>query len=146
LTAVPAKLRDFACSFFLTRSPVYSFGYVEEEGVCPSQFVIFPDQTGTATSSPKDTTASLSINIVNVMIRMKEKAYEESTIRNRSASALRSHLCAERPRKSQTVRALKVKRTNLFSRYDSISKLKEIYCFLPWDGYQCLCGNELRHA
>jgi integrase len=52
------------------------------EGVCPSQFVIFPDQTGTATSSPIDKTASQSnMNIVNVMLWMKKNAYEDSTIK-----------------------------------------------------------------
>ena len=38
-------------------------------GLSNSQFVIFPNQTGTATSSPTDTTTSQSdMNIVNVML------------------------------------------------------------------------------
>ena len=52
-------------------------------GVCLNlEFFIFPDQTGTATSSPTVTTASQSdLNIVNVMLWMKRNAYEESTIK-----------------------------------------------------------------
>ena len=51
------------------------------EGVCPFQLVIFPNQTGTATSSPVDRTASpTDMNIVNVMLWMKRNAYQESTI------------------------------------------------------------------
>ena len=51
------------------------------EGVCPSQFFIFPDQTGTATSSPVYRTASpTDMNIVNTMLWMKRNAYQESTI------------------------------------------------------------------
>jgi len=49
------------------------------EGVCPSQFVIFPDQTGTATSSPDIKTPSP--NIINVMLWMKRNAYADSTIK-----------------------------------------------------------------
>jgi integrase len=49
------------------------------EGVCPSQFVIFPDQTGTATSSPENKTPSP--NIINVMLWMKRNAYADSTIK-----------------------------------------------------------------
>ncbi|HII85167.1 TPA: hypothetical protein HA273_00975, partial [Candidatus Bathyarchaeota archaeon] len=45
-------------------------------------FFIFPDPTGTATSSPVLTTTSQSdMNIVNVMLWMQRNAYEESTIR-----------------------------------------------------------------
>jgi integrase len=52
------------------------------EGVCPSQFFIFPGQTGTATSSPANTTASQSnMNIVNVMLWMQRNAYEPTTIK-----------------------------------------------------------------
>ena len=44
-------------------------------------FVIFPGQTGTATSSPVDrTTSPIDINIVNTMLWMKRNAYQESTI------------------------------------------------------------------
>ena len=51
------------------------------EGVCPSQFFIFPGQTGTATSSPVYSTASQSnMNIFNTMLWMKRNAYQESTI------------------------------------------------------------------
>jgi hypothetical protein len=50
-------------------------------GVCQLYFFIFPYQTGTATSSPAETTTSQSnMNIVNVMLWMKRNAYEESTI------------------------------------------------------------------
>jgi hypothetical protein len=44
-------------------------------------FLIFPNQTGTATSSPTDKTASQSFNIVNTMLWMQRNAYEESTIK-----------------------------------------------------------------
>jgi hypothetical protein len=44
-------------------------------------FVIFPGQTGTATSSPVDRKASqFNMNIVNTMLWMKRNAYQESTI------------------------------------------------------------------
>jgi len=49
------------------------------EGVCPSQFFIFPGQTGTATSSPDIKTPSP--NIINVMLWMKRNAYADSTIK-----------------------------------------------------------------
>jgi hypothetical protein len=51
-------------------------------GLSVIQFFIFPNQTGTATSSPVDrTTSPTHMNIVNVMLWMKRNAYEESTIR-----------------------------------------------------------------
>ncbi len=51
-------------------------------GVCLNLFVIFPGQTGTATSSPAIKTSSQSnMNIVNVMLWMKRNAYEDSTIK-----------------------------------------------------------------
>jgi hypothetical protein len=50
-----------------------SYDHFVLKGVCPSQFVIFPDQTGTATSSPDIKTASQSnMNIANVMLWMNE--------------------------------------------------------------------------
>jgi len=50
-------------------------------GVCLCLFVIFPGQTGTATSSPVYNTASQSnMNIVNTMLWMKRNAYQESTV------------------------------------------------------------------
>ena len=52
------------------------------EGSVRHEFFIFPDQTGTATSSPTLTTASQSdMNIANVMLWMKRNAYEDSTIK-----------------------------------------------------------------
>ena len=42
-------------------------------------FFIFPDQTGTATSSPTDLAPFPTI--INVMLWMKKEAYEESTIK-----------------------------------------------------------------
>jgi hypothetical protein len=56
------------------------------EGVCPSQFFIFPGQTGTATSSPDVLTTSPTI--LNVMLWMKKEAYADSTIK---ATAKRIH-------------------------------------------------------
>jgi hypothetical protein len=54
-------------------------------GVCQVSIFIFPDQTGTATSSPADNTAfQTDMNIVKVMLYMKKNAYEESTIDTRS--------------------------------------------------------------
>jgi LytS/YehU family sensor histidine kinase len=45
-------------------------------------FFICINQTGTATSSPTDTTASQSdMNITNTMLWMKKEAYEDTTIR-----------------------------------------------------------------
>ena len=50
------------------------------EGVCPSQFFIFPGQTGTATSSPVDRTTSQSnMNIVNTMLWMKNTTNQDNT-------------------------------------------------------------------
>jgi len=43
------------------------------------EFFIFPDQTGTATSSPDVLTPSPAI--INVMLWMKKEAYEDSTIK-----------------------------------------------------------------
>ena len=51
------------------------------KGSVRHDFFIFPGQTGTATSSPVDRTASQSdMNIVNTMLWMKRNAYQESTI------------------------------------------------------------------
>lgn len=64
----------FFCSFFAVLFVVFC-------GVCLCLFVIFPVQTGTATSSPLDKTASqFNMNIVNTMLWMKRNAYQESTI------------------------------------------------------------------
>ena len=61
------------------------FWVCETIGVCQISIFIFPDQTGTATSSPADNTAfETDMNIVNVMLWMKKNAYEESTIDTRS--------------------------------------------------------------
>jgi hypothetical protein len=48
-------------------------------GVCLCLFVIFPIQTGTATSSPDVLTTSPTI--LNVMFWMKKEAYENTTIK-----------------------------------------------------------------
>jgi hypothetical protein len=49
-------------------------------GLSVIQFFIFPDQTGTATSSPIELTTSQSeLNIPSTMIWMQRNAYEEST-------------------------------------------------------------------
>jgi hypothetical protein len=53
--------------------------YLRFCGVCLSQLVIFPIQTGTATSSPDIKTPSP--NIINVMLWMKRNAYADSTIK-----------------------------------------------------------------
>jgi len=60
------------------------------EGSVRHEFFIFPDQTGTATSSPTDKTSSQSINIVNVILWMKKNAYKESTIK-KTAKILRHY-------------------------------------------------------
>jgi len=73
-------------------------------GVCQSSFFIFPGQTGTATSSPTDKTASQSnMNIVNVMLWMKRNAYEESTIKKvaKLLRRLRAERSAQKPSATQ---------------------------------------------